>query len=929
MRIAVNVAIVLVMTGLFIMKERSDQARAYEAQRANTVLIVNELVDNISEKMNRILLVGGGFAAAMTLKPDIDQDDFAAYAATVLRSEKALVNAAVVRDDRIDFVYPYDQNKHLIGADLSTVPDQKAALDRARDTRRSVFQGPVALLQGFDGYILREPIFQRVDGQLVYWGAMSMVFSNKFLDGLGIEKAQVQYDVAIRSPESAQLVIGDAALFAQDTVRRSVDVPGARWQVAAVPREGWIVSAHSADLFLIYTAVTAFSLLIANLLFNQRAKALRSSEQLHAAIDVLYDGFVLFDADDRLIVCNQRYRDMYAASAPAIYPGAKFEDILRYGLEHGQYDAAKGREEEWFAERVEAHRQTNYTLEQQLNQGLWLRVREMETPDGGRVGIRVDITEQVVSRQRALVAETRLRDAIEAVPASFWLFDPDEQLELLNGRALQSVQDDGSDIAVGLTLEEFVATIVSHEVPGYEGEEADRRQAHLLRQLRTNTAEFELHLGEDSWFKYLSHRTAEGGTVCFGVDVSELMLHERWLQQSNTRLRDALKERDAAESRLADVADISNEWFWEQDDRMRVTFVSPGFERATGIPAADLIGKKRSELIIEDAGFDSGDKHTIAERIGAREAFRGYIYQANLTPGVETWLRTSGKPIYDDNGVFRGYIGTAADVTQLYSALRDAKRADEAKTQFLNVISHELRTPMTIVLGFNAFLLSIENLPEFRQFRKTLASIDDPALEAEYVAAVSQVRRFSEKIQAAGDQLQNLIQDMLDLARIEANTMHINARQVRASPVVDSIIDQMQPLAKEKGIRIVGEVEDVDVKCDETRLRQILINLIANAIKFTDTGSITVRTEDVDGMIAFTVEDTGIGIPQEAIPTIFERFTQVDISSTRNKGGAGLGLSISKELIRLQGGTISATSEQGKGTKIRFTIPRWEAVEVA
>ncbi|GKY87367.1 PAS-domain containing protein [Sinisalibacter aestuarii] len=929
-RIAVNLAIVAVLAVIFILKERFDLANAYERERADTSQAMSGFADAVMARMNRILLVGRGFSGAVALKPEFSQADFARYAATVLSDEEAVVNVAVIRGGVIEFVYPYGDNADLVGADLRAIPEQWAVAEAARESGKSILQGPIPLLQGIDGYILREPLFINAGPATEYWGLMSVVFSaEKFFEGLGISELGASFDMAIRSLDSGAPVAGDPGLFATDALTRRIEVPGAGWELAAIPRGGWQGGAGSRDLFLLFFATAVIVLAIANYLFNQREEALSASEKLQAAVDVLADGFVLFDREDRLVLCNQRYRDIYGASAPAIVPGARFEDILRYGLERGQYKAAQGREEEWLTERLRAHRSAEYVLVQELDDGRWLRVREMATPDGGRVGIRVDITDQVNSRERAEIAEMRLRDAIDAMPASFWLFDPNERLEIENGRAFEAFPQDRARIQPGVTLEEAVRVLAAREWPGATGEETGQRSEHLLRLMRKGASEFEIRVGENQWVKLFSHRTNEGGLVCFGVDISELMLHERWLQQSNTRLRAALKERDVAEGRLADFGDVSSEWFWEQDAERRLTYISPGFERATGVPVEDVVGRMRDDLLIEDVGSDSEGRETISEKVAARERFEGFIYRSNIRAGDETWFRTSGKPVYDAEGRFKGYVGAAADVSQLYAALRVAKRADEAKTQFLNVISHELRTPMTIVLGFNAFLTNIETLPEIRRFRERLEDTGQAALEPDFLAAITQVKRFAEKIQAAGDQLQHLIQDMLDLARIEANTMHIEVARVPARKVVDSLVSQMQPMAKEKGIAIVGDVDEVDIKCDETRLRQILINLISNALKFTDAGTISVRTETGPELVVFHVEDTGVGIPEEALPLIFDRFTQVDISSTRNQGGAGLGLSISKELVALQGGTISATSVEGKGTCVTFTLPRWSEAQVA
>lgn len=308
------------------------------------------------------------------------------------------------------------------------------------------------------------------------------------------------------------------------------------------------------------------------------------------------------------------------------------------------------------------------------------------------------------------------------------------------------------------------------------------------------------------------------------------------------------------------------------------------------------------------------------------EPFKDVVYSYRFHPDRESWIRTSGKPVFAKDGSFRGYIGTAADVTQFYAALRRAEQADEAKTQFLNIISHELRTPLTVVTGFNSFIYNSDRLPSYVTLHKLLEAQDNPSLRRLFDAYRTDIRSFSDRIRNAGVQLQTLIDDMLDLARIEANTMRIETTRVDSLRVTQSVLDQMQSMAAEKHLELRCEMADLPIAADEMRFRQILTNLLGNALKFTDHGSITVRNERQGDMVVFRVEDTGIGISHDKLSIIFDRFAQVNegTGTTRRNQGVGLGLAICKDLTRLQGGWIRAESRLGQGSTLIFALPAWK-----
>jgi signal transduction histidine kinase len=229
------------------------------------------------------------------------------------------------------------------------------------------------------------------------------------------------------------------------------------------------------------------------------------------------------------------------------------------------------------------------------------------------------------------------------------------------------------------------------------------------------------------------------------------------------------------------------------------------------------------------------------------------------------------------------------------------RHASEVKSQFLASMSHELRTPLNAIIGFTELLL---------------ASARDPLAERQ--------RSALEKVRAAGQHLLALINDVLDLSKIEAGRLDIRPGPVALAALVREGLAAVEPQAQAKGLalRAAGLEHAPDMVQDGGRITQILVNLLSNAVKFTPAGSVEVRVEPArDGMVAITVADTGIGIPAEHLEAIFDPFEQVDSPETRAAGGTGLGLAISRRLARLMGGTLTVESVPGRGSVFTLRLP--------
>jgi PAS domain S-box-containing protein len=350
------------------------------------------------------------------------------------------------------------------------------------------------------------------------------------------------------------------------------------------------------------------------------------------------------------------------------------------------------------------------------------------------------------------------------------------------------------------------------------------------------------------------------------------------------------------------------------DLEMTIVGWNPAAEKLFGYSRAEAIGRNIDDLIA------AGSTHDEAV------TFSGQVVEEGRVHAITQRTRKDGSLVDVEMGVVpvvlagkrHGFIGIYHDISELQRARREAEMANEAKSTFLASVSHELRTPLTSILGFAKII-------QKRLDDRILPAVEMP--DAKTQRAMQQVQENVHIIVSEGERLTALINDVLDLAKIEAGKVEWQMETLFVADVIERATSATAALFPQKNLKLVKEVPaDLPaISGDLNRLIQVLINLISNAVKFTDEGSVTCRARQAGGEVIISVSDTGVGIAPDDLPKIFEKFRQVGDTLTDKPKGTGLGLAICKEIVEKHHGRIWAESRPGEGSVFSLAIPMAES----
>lgn len=505
------------------------------------------------------------------------------------------------------------------------------------------------------------------------------------------------------------------------------------------------------------------------------------------------------------------------------------------------------------------------------------------------VGATRDITEHKLAQEALRESDERFRSLVDNMSDNVFVHDLEGRFRMVNQTALK---------VLGYSEAELLAMVVTD----LDADAKAKSVRNLWRELergRSLTVEGRHRRKDGSLFPVelrLKGFRAGGERLIMAVarDITEPKLAQEALRESEARYRQ--------------IADISSDWVWEMDANLRFSHFSLGLKKVTGVDPSYALGKTRQEIASPDEFEEPYWRRHLAD-LDARREFKGFRYKFVEPDGIPLHLEVSGVPIFDNDGAFQGYRGTSTNVTKLVEAeiavnkaREEAETANRAKSDFLSSMSHELRTPMNAILGFGQ-LLQID----------TKEPLSDN--QRDYVGAILQ----------GGEHLLELINDVLDLSAIEAGRIDLAYESVTPADVADECVVLARMMADKRGITINDQCDCMQTSriwADRTRLKQVLINLLSNAVKYNrDDGTVTLDCQPTpDGMVRFSVDNTGKGVPADRRDELFLPFSRLG-AETSGVDGTGIGLALCKRLVELMDGRIGFESRAGEGSTFWIELP--------
>jgi PAS domain S-box-containing protein len=665
-------------------------------------------------------------------------------------------------------------------------------------------------------------------------------------------------------------------------------------------------------------------------------RALRESEEraraaekiLSNALDNMSEGFVLYDKEGRLVISNQTWMENYNYTAATVRPGTSIDEMAKLDVENKIFDENWTSKEEYLKVRHRHRRQLKGSLEIKLRDGRWLSIRERRTADGGVVGIQTDITEfkrveeklrkthedlelrihertrqlrgEVEERKRTMVAlaesEQRQRDIAESATDWQWETDNKFRYTYLSHNFQSSLKIDPGKV-MGKSRLKY---ITRGDDPSAEQWRDHINDLKNHRPFRDFTYEFNHPDG------YVQYITASGKP---NFDEKGKFCGFRGTASNITAKVEAEKNALSAQRQLSDAIEgISDALIlFDANDRLvmcngryREMFSALEDKLVPGLEFRKLARFVSRSKLITDA-VASPDKW-LKDRL-AHHANPGKSYEQRLESGQ--WINFLEYRTRDGETLI-----LLTDVTALRQAEHDlreardqAEVASRAKSDFLAGMSHELRTPLNAIIGFSDAIRS---------------QLYGPVLQAQYADYV-------DHIHDSGIHLLELINDILDISKIEAGAIELDESRFKVDAIINRAFSLVKDQAKDGSIRIkkVLPTKLPSLIADERRVIQVLLNLLSNAIKFTPAGGevkITAGQENDGGMVV-RISDTGIGIKKGDIEKVMTDFGQANNSLAKKNEGTGLGLPLSKGLMEMHEGTLKIESKIHKGTLVTIRFP--------
>ena len=629
---------------------------------------------------------------------------------------------------------------------------------------------------------------------------------------------------------------------------------------------------------------------------------------LKNAIEALPDGVVIWDNEERLVAVNSAYGAMYPEISEMLVEGVSQDKILRVGVQRRAFPDAWGREEEWIKEQYARYKKPSIDTILRPD-GRSIRRLDLRTSDGGRVAVRIDTTtaqQQLISlasMNRALdEAQRSLSRIIKSADVGTWEWDVETNglqiggsyAEML-GYTAKELGPPSNDMFRSLVHPEDLSLLDSTEDTDFH--QTPNGAEPVLEH------EFRMRHKDASW-QWIHSRSAVSERLPDGRHKVVVGIHLNVTVRK--RLEDELRSNEFF---MLQVMDGSISAIAVLDENGTITYANAEAERVLGMGRSAIKGRAYDAPVwgvtAPDGQQMEGADHPFRQALDKNGPVRDIRMAIEWPNGKRQTLSVNAVPYRDANGktqVIMSFFNITDEILKtelLELALTDARAASRSKSSFLANMSHEIRTPLNGVLGMAEILDGLITEPREKEMIRT--------------------------IRASGEMLLTVLNEILDMSKIEAGKMELETVPFVPTEIVSNIEPLHRLRAEEKGIEfevLTSKGADLVWLGDQFRIQQILNNLLSNAIKFTETGSVSLSLSIREGKpLVIEVRDTGIGMTPEQVDRVFMSFEQAEGGTTRRFGGTGLGMAIVRKLIDLMGGEITIESVLGRGTIMRVSVP--------
>ncbi len=830
-------------------------------------------------------------------------------------------------DFLVRWIVPQKENSEIINADLAKNKRIKNALEEARDKKIPTLSKTVNLLQGGRGILVYAPIYveNKFDGFIL--GVWKV---DKFFESVLPKELLNNYSIKLYEKDKAFYERGSFNLSASSFVgKKSVTTHEASFDILLHPNKSTISRLSSpVDEGVLFSGILlsfAFSLTIfllqkvrqqsinktmANSVLEHEIEARKRMEDIlrqnstfreailnsseYSIISTNKEGIILTfnKAAQRLL--GYKATEVVGKHTPAIIHNQdevvaytkELNEKFGYGIEPG-FETFVVRSK---IDNIADEREWTYIRKDGTTFPIMLSVTALKNADDeitGYLGIGRDISELKTAKEKLIESEERFKTFMNNSPAVAFMKDGEGKYVYIS-QMFETTFKKNAESLLGKTDFDWLPEHVGIRIKEQEKEILETQKSKEFIDIIPNGD------GSNSHWLFIKFPVFDGHEDYYlggvGIDITDLENTNVELKKSEERFKAFMNNSPAS----AFIKDADGKY----------VYVNKIFEENSGFPAEKIIGRT-DEYWADSETFEK--IHKQERQILATDQAQNFVDEVIGENGIEKYWLFIKFPVPDGQGGTQ-IGGMAIDVTEQKQLEADLKQARDAaletarlKSEFLANMSHEIRTPMNGVMGMMDILLDTDLNEEQSEYAKT--------------------------IQESANSLMTIINDILDFSKIEAGKLNFETIDFDLRLAVENTVELFAERAQRKNLVIASLVESdvpVALQGDPGRLRQVLTNLIGNAIKFTDEGEVIARVTkgeetDTHMTINFSVSDTGIGIETDAQVKLFEAFTQADGSMTRKYGGTGLGLSISKQLVEMMDGDISVESKVGGGSTFTFT----------